>query len=259
MLHLSSPNPPQHLHALTSLSKDTLTSRTLINQYLSSNPECSTSFEFYTGSALPRLGKDNEHPLNPMKGYLGSNPSSKKKRRSQVILDIEEEEEAYDADSESDKEDEAGTEGTEEKDKLKVDQEGTYNLIYILDAIYHFKPDIYTFLSSAKDSLSNGGIIVYTDILPPPSLNPFLRRLISVFLSVPTENLSSERGHINKYLEKLKEVGFKDVEVENWSESVWPGFARNLSEKGGVWGIIGWVVKKAEKGGWKFVAVRLKK
>ena len=90
-LHLSSASPPAHLTALTSLSSETRAARDLINNRF---PNLDTQIEWFIGSAIYRPGKDLDHPLNPMRGYLG------KRSLPQPSSDL------YSAESESDMEDE---------------------------------------------------------------------------------------------------------------------------------------------------------
>lgn len=54
-------------------------------------------------------------------------------------------------------------------------------------------------------------------------------------------------------------LGYKHVEVEDWSKHVWPGFARDLKNRGGGWGVVGRIVERADKAGWRFIAVRAEK
>ena len=150
-----------------------------------------------------------------------------------------------------------------------------YDLIYALDAAYHFTPSITAFQSSSYLHLSPGGVLAYTDILPPPSLlsQPLLARAISIGLGVPLVNLqstgrpylsssgstNSESMIVKGYEDDLKARGYECAEVQEWSEYVWAGFARNLRERGGMWKWVGKVVGVAGRDGWKVVAVRIAK
>ncbi len=132
-----------------------------------------------------------------------------------------------------------------------------YDLIYVLDGIYHFPPALPHFLSSTLKALAPGGTIVYTDILPPHDLSQVLQIILSGLLAVPPRNLVADRGRpLSDYEMGLGKIGFVDVRIEDWSEYVWPGFAAHLRQKGSAWGLVAWGLEWAEKRGWKFVAVK---
>lgn len=136
-----------------------------------------------------------------------------------------------------------------------------YNLIYILDAIYHFPPSLHSFLSIAQKSLAPGGVIAYTDLLPPSAgLNPFVARALSVVFAVPLPNLISCPKDLTKYKADIEALGYEDVVVEDWSPAVWPGFAKNLRDRGGMWAYVGRIIDRAAEGdGWKLLAVRARR
>lgn len=134
--------------------------------------------------------------------------------------------------------------------------DGGYNLIYILDAIYHFPPSLHDFLTRTLKVLAPGGVIAYTDILPPPRLNYPTGYILSKLLQVPTPNLTSRPSGLTEYRINLEKLGYVNVYVRDWSGNVWPGFSRNLLSRGGGWPLVGGLVRRAEQAGWKFVAVR---
>ncbi|WRT65413.1 uncharacterized protein IL334_002356 [Kwoniella shivajii] len=235
LLHLSSPSPPKHLHGLTSLSSDTAQARLLIDKYA---PDVPTPVELFTYSAQFNPTKDFDHPLNSMKGFMGE--------KSQVQETF-----AY-----SDEDDIDQVQG---ELNLDSDNPPPYNMIYILDAIYHFPPSLRTFLDSLKPVLSHDGLVVYTDIIPPPGFAIWKSWLISYILSVPLPNLTSRPEDLEGYRLELEKEGWKDIKVEDWSKNVWPGFAKNLIDRGGRWEKVGKAVQRVEKDGWKFIAVRIRK
>lgn len=223
-LHLSAYPPPAHLHGLTSQRSETDDARQLLDSW----PHTNTSIELFTASASYRAGKDLDHPLNPMRGFLGQ-PG-----------------------------DASGYEDDDEQQQVLQPGPPPYDLVYILDAIYHFPPAVPYFLASVFKVLRPGtGVVAFTDILPPPNVsNPLARLILPWVLSVPTRNLSNRPKSLSEYTELLQRIGFVDVKIEDWSEQVWSGFAGNLRQRSWPWQQVAKVVEAAERSGWKFVAVR---
>ncbi|WWC98884.1 hypothetical protein V866_005778 [Kwoniella sp. B9012] len=240
LLHLNSSAPPRHLHGLTSLSADTKYAQSLLDQY---TPEkaISTNIELYTASAHFNPTKDLNHPLNGMKGFMGE------QKRDLAYSD----------------EDELLFEETGGQGQLTLgdDAPPPYDLVYMLDSIYHYPPSLIPFLQTLKPVLGNGkGIVVYTDILPPPKgLSRWKSWFVSYILSVPSPNLTDRPASLEEYKGLLEKEGWKAVVIEDWSKGVWKGFSQNLIGRGGRWEKVGRAVERIEKEGWRFVAVRAKK
>lgn len=212
-----------------------------------------TETTWYTGSASFRPNKDFDHPLYPMRGFLGD--TAQGHEDPDHVLDVEEQV-VFATDGDEDA-------PVEELDAKVEAQSGPepYDLVFILDAIYHFPPDLGTFLSSVLPSLRKGsGVIAYTDIIAPPALGKFpgriLANFIATFLRVPIKNLSSGPKNIVEYTNGLRNLGFTNIQVVDWTEHVFPGLANNLRKRGGAWQIVAWLADKAAASGWKYVAVR---
>lgn len=235
-LHLSDSSPPAHLFALTSLPSETLAAQSLVSDRF---PNITIPIDWFTGSATFERGKDLDHPLNPMRGYVGQ----RKDTHSPFDADFIEANRNSDA-----------------SERLAV-LPSQYDLVYILDAIYHFPPSVPYFLASVLPTLRSGtGIIAYTDILPPPNLNAPLGYLVlPTILGVPARNLMQRPKSFEEYQRLLEKIGFEEVVVEDWSEGVWKGLGRNLRDRGGVLGLLGRGVEAADRGGWKFIAVRARR
>jgi len=237
-LHLQSSPPPSHLHGLTSLPSESTQAQALLNTV----PHPNTSIQLFVSGASFRPTKDIDHPLNPMRGYLGKTSHP----------DLSDEVTGYEDDDEA-----------QEVLKAPAATGGPppYDLIYVLDAIYHFPPAVPHFLASALKVLRPGeGVIAYTDILPPPKVGNVMGHLVlPPLLSVPTRNIMSRPKDLQAYREDLEKIGYEDVRVEDWSQAVWPGFAQNLRQRGLGWRLVAWVIGKAERAGWKFIAVRAKR
>lgn len=235
LLHLSQENPPSQLHALTSLSSDTAVAKAVVE---SAYPDTSTHIKFYTFSAQFRPGKDVGHPLDPMRGFLGEQSSQRF---------FEEDQSA------------GGEEWADEPLEDKSQSSSKYDLVYILDSIYHYPPSLPSFLASLRCALHSSSLVVYTDILPPPNLSKINAYLLSRLLSVPMPNLSSRPRNLEEYKAQLGTQGWEDVVVEDWSDGVWDGFSNNLKARGHVWSLVGKGIKAAEENGWKFIGVRARK
>lgn len=148
-----------------------------------------------------------------------------------------------------------------EPDQVSAPAPPPYDLVYILDAIYHFPPSVPYFLASVLPALRPGsGVIAYTDILPPPHVNAALGHLVlPTVLGVPARNLMQRPKTLEAYEALLGRIGFEDVVVEDWSQGVWPGFAKNLRDRGGVWATVGRGISAAESTGWRFIAARARR
>lgn len=241
VVHLTWATSPARLDALTSIPSDTTLARALVRSH-KVNESIGIPVEFYTGSAMPRIGNvdHQSHPLNPMKGFLGQSSGAS----AHGSYDEEDDGEEY----------ESSPTGQTPATK-------GYDLIYILDAIYHLPPSIKPFLSAAYQGLAPGGAIAYTDILPPvKGLNPIIARIVSFFIGVPLPNLTHRPGGLQAYKAELESLGYDDVKVEDWGEHVWLGFATNLQRRGGFWARVGKRAKWAyEEAGWRFLAVRARR
>jgi hypothetical protein len=180
-----------------------------------------------------------------MRGFMGESGG---RRRSWEDDENEEVEDGKDLEGESES----------SSDKKKAGGPPPYDLVFILDAIYHFKPSVPYFLAQVLPVLRPGsGIIAYTDILPPSGINNVLGHLIlPPLLSVPARNLVSRPKSVDEYEKLLRRIGYEGVEIQDWSDGVWSGFAANLRSRGGVWKLVAWLVQGAERNGWKFIAVR---
>jgi len=135
-----------------------------------------------------------------------------------------------------------------------------YDLIYILDSIYHFPPAVPHFLTTAIQSLSPGGVIAYTDIIPPPNLPSWLGYwILPTALGVPTRNLMQRPKDLVAYKAQLEKIGYVDVRIDDWTAEVFPGFAKFMRTKGGPWTLVARGAEWAFKNEWKFIAVRAEK
>ena len=136
-----------------------------------------------------------------------------------------------------------------------------FDLVYILDAIYHFQPAVPYFLATVLPTLRPGtGVIAYTDILPPSNLNAALGHLVlPIFLGVPARYVMQRPKDLDGYKRNLERIGFVDVIIQDWSEGVWEGLTRNLKGRGLIWRFIGGRIEAAQRGGCKYIAVKARR
>ncbi|WVR04085.1 hypothetical protein IAU60_001084 [Kwoniella sp. DSM 27419] len=249
LLHLSSPSPPASLYGLTSLPLHTSQAQALLSAH--ERLTGSTDIQLFTTSAEFRSGRssDQGHPLNPMRGFLGETSHHGSRLVHNGDEDDEEDEDGY----------EHVRDTNDEKDEQSpVRQPGAtrYDLIYILDSIYHYPPSVPAFLSTLLPVLAPGGVVAYTDIVPPASYSTWKSALISHIMGVPLANLNVRPASLGAYKQQVKELGFAHVEVEDWSDKVWPGFSENLQGRGVFWGLVARAIRAADRSGWKFIAIR---
>ncbi|KAJ8291513.1 Erythromycin 3''-O-methyltransferase [Rhodotorula toruloides] len=111
--------------------------------------------------------------------------------------------------------------------------------VLAIDCAYHFNTRS-SFLSSAHTLLSPGGSLSLTDLLLPStplSLSSLLLlRLLFYLANAPWSNFLTPAS----YQAQLEAHGFEQVEMEDISERVWPGFCAFVREReermGGVLG-----------------------
>lgn len=236
-MHLSQDPPPASLAALTSLKQETALAQQLVESRFPSSP-CpivwyTQSASFHPSSTSPQ---NLAHPLNPMKGYMGESLAD------QALDD----DDVENLDDDGTPPSRPGTNG--------------FDLIYILDSIYHFPPAIPHFLTTALASLSPGGVIAYTDVLAPANLSTFMGYwVLPTVVGVPARNLVQRPKTLDEYKKQLLKIGYAEVEIEDWTSDVFPGFSKFLKTRGGMWPLVGRGVDWAFEGGWRYVAVRAKK
>ena len=198
--------------------------------------------QLFVASASFRPTQDIDHPLNPMRGYTGQEGGQTR------------------ADEEDDEDDDENAYGIDTRSKT-LNSPPPYDLIYILDAIYYFPPSVPYYLASVLPSLRPGtGVLAFTDVLPPSSVSNVMGQLVlPMLLSVPARNIVNRPSTLEEYKELLERIGYVDVQIEDWSEHVWDGFADDLAKRGFAWSQVAKVIRGAKTSGWRFVAVRGRK
>lgn len=112
-----------------------------------------------------------------------------------------------------------------------------FDAILALDCAYHFKSrDL--FLRQSLARLAPDGRIALADIcfttasLEKAYLRPFIR------LIMPAENVMSTE----EYVQRMHDIGYRDIQLEDISNEVFPGFCKFLKEMGGLWWILGRII-----------------
>ena len=111
-----------------------------------------------------------------------------------------------------------------------------FDTIIAIDCAYHFRPRT-TFLRQSFSKLASGGRISLADIcfssLPQRS---FLFSLVSFLNVIPPANIVT----VEHYIDDLQAIGYVDVEIEDITKWVFPGFSRYLSlQRSRKWRIFG--------------------
>lgn len=119
-----------------------------------------------------------------------------------------------------------------------------FDTILALDCAYHFDTR-FAFLSQSFVKLVPGGRIALADICIDPSvLSRGQAWMITSLLSLmPKQNMISTE----EYVRVMKEIGYVDVQLQDITAEVFPGFIKFLKGKGWAWwGValaIDWCVK----------------
>ena len=128
-----------------------------------------------------------------------------------------------------------------------------YTTILALDCAYHFNTRS-TFLRQSLHRLSSGGRIALADIcFTPTRLESYIStsavsRLCGL---MPPSNVVTP----DQYVHEMQEMGYADVQLEDVSGYVFPGFTKFLKGKGGGWWVFGGVVAWWARSGMRFVVV----
>jgi len=131
----------------------------------------------------------------------------------------------------------------------------SYTSILALDCAYHFKPRS-SFLRQSLHRLSPGGRIALADICFTGAAlltNSYISITTLVRLSglmVPSNMISTDQ-----YVHEMEEMGYVDVQLEDISEDVFPGFTRFLKGRGGGWWMFANVMAWWAGKGMRFVVV----
>ncbi|KAF8271467.1 hypothetical protein EI94DRAFT_1657557 [Lactarius quietus] len=90
------------------------------------------------------------------------------------------------------------------------------------------------FIRQALRRLTPGGNVVLADLCFSSSPGPMLTLLLCRVLHImPKRNITTKE----QYLKQMREVGYEDVELEDITPFVFPGFREFLKQRGYRWGV----------------------
>ncbi|KNZ71413.1 hypothetical protein J132_09867 [Termitomyces sp. J132] len=128
----------------------------------------------------------------------------------------------------------------------------SFDRILALDCAYHFNTRL-DFLRQSYLKLVPGGRIALADICFDAQMLQSRRLwfLSSVFKLMPRHNMISAE----EYVAQLRDIGYVDVNLEDITEEVFPGFVRFLKSRGIGWKMFASIIEWYSKAGTRFVIV----
>lgn len=116
-----------------------------------------------------------------------------------------------------------------------------FDSILALDCAYHFDTRR-AFLFQSFQRLAPGGRVALADLCFSVSPGPLLTLFLSgVLRTMPRSNMVTK----GQYIQEMNEIGYEDVEVEDITPFVFPGFRNFLKRRGNLGGafaaMMGWL------------------
>lgn len=130
----------------------------------------------------------------------------------------------------------------------------SFDTIFALDCAYHFRTRR-AFLSQAFDKLSVNGRIALADICFVDGQSNKIATLWAWMIGIPRENMINA----DEYETMLEDIGYVDVEVEDVTKDVFPGFLAFLRTQGVRWVIVAEIMEKVASSGARYVVVGARK
>ncbi|KAH9037266.1 S-adenosyl-L-methionine-dependent methyltransferase [Lactarius pseudohatsudake] len=121
---------------------------------------------------------------------------------------------------------------------LSPDFQYDFDNILALDCAYHFNTRD-EFLRQSLRRLTPGGSV----------LTLLLWRVLR---TMPKHNITTKE----QYIQQMREIGYEDVELEDITPFVFPGFRQFLKQRGRMWGIFSWSMSWLEGRGLRFVIIK---
>jgi len=129
---------------------------------------------------------------------------------------------------------------------------GSFDTILALDCAYHFNTRL-TFLSQSFAKLTPGGRIALADLCFDPIAFSSWQAwsIISLFKLVPRQNIIAKK----EYISMMEKMGYVDVQLQDITEDVFPGFVRFLKARGWAWKGLALVIEWYVNAGARFVII----
>ncbi|KAI0704867.1 hypothetical protein BC835DRAFT_1315477 [Cytidiella melzeri] len=133
--------------------------------------------------------------------------------------------------------------------------QNTYTSILALDCAYHFDTR-HIFLEQSFACLAPGGRIALGDLcFIPGSLSISTRIMVTLMGSMPRENMITT----DQYIATLRKMGYTNVQLENITRDVFPGFVRFLKGRGLAFRLLASYFERLVFRGLRFVIVSASK
>jgi len=127
-----------------------------------------------------------------------------------------------------------------------------FDNILALDCAYHFNTRE-EFLRQSFRRLTPGGSVALADLCFASSPGPVLTLLLCrVLHTMPKHNITTKE----QYVRQMREIGYEDVELEDITPFVFPGFREFLKQRGYMWGAFSWLMSWLEGRGLRFVVIK---
>lgn len=127
-----------------------------------------------------------------------------------------------------------------------------FDNILALDCAYHFNTRE-EFLRQSLRCLTPGGSVTLADLCFSLSPGPVLTFLLwRVLHTMPRQNITTKE----QYMQQMREIGYDDVELEDITPFVFPGFRAFLKQRGRIGGAFSWLMSWLEWRGLRFVIIK---
>ncbi|KAI9445270.1 S-adenosyl-L-methionine-dependent methyltransferase [Lactarius indigo] len=135
---------------------------------------------------------------------------------------------------------------------LSPDFQHDFDNILALDCAYHFNTRE-EFLRQSLHRLTPGGSVALADLCFSTPPGPVLTLLLwRVLRTMPKHNITTK----DQYIQQMREIGYEDIEMEDITPFVFPGFREFLKQRGGMWGAFSWSMSWLEGRGLRFVIIK---
>ena len=127
-----------------------------------------------------------------------------------------------------------------------------FDNVVALDCALHFNTR-QEFLYQAFQRLAPGGRVALADVCfsAPPGqvLTLLLWRVLHV---MPRDNIVTKE----QYMQQMNKIGYEDVEMEDVTPFVFPGFRNFLKQRGYVGGVFAWFMGRLQEQGLRFIIIK---